>query len=190
LVGAFNAEMGLEAPDPDMLAAVGGARITTPSGMVLDGSLDAIESPPVSSPMQDSDNDGHVNEIPVSIVDHEEFYLLHYFKAGIGRQSTESTLGRIVFNQIGCTSCHQANLTIDRDRRVADLETNYDAAQGNPFNHMFTTAVPKFVAVDDRSTDRSDLVLLDGQTLETIATVHVPARVPHGFHGNWVPTGS
>jgi carotenoid cleavage dioxygenase len=44
--------------------------------------------------------------------------------------------------------------------------------------------------VYDRSTDRSDLVLLDGQTLETIATVHLPARVPHGFHGNWVPTGS
>jgi CxxC motif-containing protein (DUF1111 family) len=119
--------------------------------MVLDGALDAIESPPVSSPMQDSDNDGHVNEIPTSIVDHEEFYLLHYFKAGIGRQTTESTLGRIVFNQIGCTSCHQANLTIDRDRRVADLETNYDAAQGNPFNHMFATAVPKLVAVDDLS---------------------------------------
>ncbi len=44
--------------------------------------------------------------------------------------------------------------------------------------------------VYDRSTDRSDLVLIDGQTLETIATVHLPARVPHGFHGNWVPTGS
>ncbi|AKU17969.1 carotenoid oxygenase family protein [Luteipulveratus mongoliensis] len=39
-----------------------------------------------------------------------------------------------------------------------------------------------------RSTDRSDLALLDAATLETIATVHVPARVPHGFHGNWVPT--
>jgi carotenoid cleavage dioxygenase len=42
--------------------------------------------------------------------------------------------------------------------------------------------------VYDRSTDRSDLALLDGQTLETVATVHLPARVPHGFHGNWVPT--
>ncbi|HET6734913.1 carotenoid oxygenase family protein [Mycobacterium sp.] len=42
--------------------------------------------------------------------------------------------------------------------------------------------------VYDRSADRSDLVLLDGQTLETVATVHLPARVPHGFHGNWVPT--
>ena len=44
--------------------------------------------------------------------------------------------------------------------------------------------------VYDRSTDRSDLVLLDGQTLETVATVHLPVRVPHGFHGNWVPTAS
>jgi carotenoid cleavage dioxygenase len=43
--------------------------------------------------------------------------------------------------------------------------------------------------VYDRSTDRSDLVLLDGQTLETVATVHLPVRVPHGFHGNWVPSG-
>lgn len=42
--------------------------------------------------------------------------------------------------------------------------------------------------VYDKSTDRSDLVLLDGQTMETVATVHLPARVPHGFHGNWVPT--
>jgi carotenoid cleavage oxygenase len=41
--------------------------------------------------------------------------------------------------------------------------------------------------VYNRSTDRSDLVLLDGQTLETVATVHLPARVPHGLHGNWVP---
>lgn len=38
-----------------------------------------------------------------------------------------------------------------------------------------------------RADDRSDLVLLDGRTLETVATVHVPVRVPHGFHGNRVP---
>jgi carotenoid cleavage dioxygenase len=42
--------------------------------------------------------------------------------------------------------------------------------------------------VYSRSTDRSDLVLLDAQTMETVATVHLPVRVPHGFHGNWVPT--
>jgi carotenoid cleavage dioxygenase len=43
--------------------------------------------------------------------------------------------------------------------------------------------------VYDRSSDRSDLVVLDAQTLEAVATVHLPARVPHGFHGNWVPSG-
>ncbi|BBZ12674.1 carotenoid oxygenase family protein [Mycobacterium branderi] len=43
--------------------------------------------------------------------------------------------------------------------------------------------------VYDRTTDRSDLVLLDAQTLEPIATVHLPARIPNGFHGNWVPAG-
>jgi carotenoid cleavage dioxygenase len=41
--------------------------------------------------------------------------------------------------------------------------------------------------VYDRGADRSDLVLLDAQTLDTVATVHLPARVPNGFHGNWVP---
>lgn len=34
---------------------------------------------------------------------------------------------------------------------------------------------------------RSDLVLLDAATLETAATVHLPVRVPHGCHGNWIP---
>jgi len=36
---------------------------------------------------------------------------------------------------------------------------------------------------------RSDLVLLDAGSLETVAEVHLPQRVPTGFHGNWVPTG-
>ncbi|MGB5112725.1 MAG: carotenoid oxygenase family protein [Mycobacterium sp.] len=40
--------------------------------------------------------------------------------------------------------------------------------------------------VYDRATDRSDLVLLDAQTLQTVGSVHLPVRVPHGFHGNWV----
>jgi carotenoid cleavage dioxygenase len=42
--------------------------------------------------------------------------------------------------------------------------------------------------VYDTTTDRSDLVILDAQTLDSIATVHLPARVPNGFHGNWLPT--
>lgn len=42
--------------------------------------------------------------------------------------------------------------------------------------------------VFDRATDRSDLVLLDAGSLETVASAHLPARVPHGFHGSWVPS--
>jgi carotenoid cleavage dioxygenase len=42
--------------------------------------------------------------------------------------------------------------------------------------------------VYERATDRSDLLLLDSQTLETVAAVHLPVRVPAGFHGNWAPT--
>ncbi|OHU22761.1 carotenoid oxygenase [Mycobacteroides franklinii] len=38
--------------------------------------------------------------------------------------------------------------------------------------------------------DRSDLVLLDAATLHVVGTVHLPARVPNGFHGNWMPTQS
>jgi carotenoid cleavage dioxygenase len=41
--------------------------------------------------------------------------------------------------------------------------------------------------VHDAHTDRSDLLLLDAQTLDTVATIHLPVRVPGGFHGNWLP---
>jgi carotenoid cleavage dioxygenase len=38
-----------------------------------------------------------------------------------------------------------------------------------------------------RGQDEGQLVLLDAQTLESVATVHLPQRVPMGFHGNWAP---
>lgn len=44
--------------------------------------------------------------------------------------------------------------------------------------------------VFDQSTNTSDLVLLDAETLEDVAAVHLPARVPVGFHGSWNPTAS
>jgi carotenoid cleavage oxygenase len=36
-----------------------------------------------------------------------------------------------------------------------------------------------------RERDEGQLLLLDAQTLESVATVHLPQRVPMGFHGNW-----
>ncbi len=139
LVGALNAEMGMESPDIDMINAQTGP-VTTPSGMVLDGTVDFVENAPVQSPTQDSDLDGVVNEVPVSIVDFMEFYLLNYFKPATGKPSQEANLGRILFTTIGCNGCHVQNLTIDSDRRVADVETVYNPALCNPFNNLFATA--------------------------------------------------
>ncbi|WP_137294817.1 carotenoid oxygenase family protein [Nocardioides dongxiaopingii] len=41
--------------------------------------------------------------------------------------------------------------------------------------------------VHDLARGLSDLVLLDAGTLEDVATVHLPGRVPAGFHGSWAP---
>ena len=46
--------------------------------------------------------------------------------------------------------------------------------------------------VHDAATDRSELTVIDGTDWlgEPVATVHLPVRVPLGFHGNWVPTST
>src|SRR5215470_13825408 len=118
LVGAFRNEMGLEGADLDMLAASSGGRVVTPSGMVLDGSTDAIEAPPLSNPGADPDGDGVTNELPTSLIDHMEFYLLHYFKPALYKQTEATRRGRRTFNKIGCASCHIPDLLIEHDRRV------------------------------------------------------------------------
>lgn len=150
VVGALNAEMGLESPDPDLLAASAGADVTTPSGMQLTGSLDQIEAPPVAFPTQDSDGDGVVNEIDPAVVDHFEFYLLNYFKPAIARETRETRHGKHVFQEAGCTVCHVPDLVIDHDRRVADVETRDDPVQSNGmFNSFFAIASARFNVVDD-----------------------------------------
>ena len=137
VVDELKAEMGLEAPDTDLLTASRGGRVVTPSGMVLDGRLDDIDAPPVSTPAQDGDGDGKTNEIPLAIVDYFESYLLNSFEPAIGQVSTEAQLGRAIFTQIGCSSCHIPNLPIDVDRRIVDVDTSFDAVNGGPFNELF-----------------------------------------------------
>ena len=143
-VGGLHNEMGLEASsDPDILAASRGQRVITPSGMVLDGSQDKIDPPP--PPDQENGN-----EVDPAIVDYLEFYLLNYFKPAHDAQDGTTDHGRRVFNRIGCGSCHVANLTIDHDRRVADVETVYDSTHGI-FNSLFATAKTLFYTQDDGS---------------------------------------
>jgi hypothetical protein len=150
VVGAWNAEMGLQAADPELMMAHNGARITTPSGMVLDGAKDQIEAPPASAAGEDPDGDGISNEIPTSIVDFMEFYLLNYFKPAIYEQTPAVTAGRVKFREVGCVQCHMPDLQINRDRRVADLETVYNPVDGI-FNNLFGTASALFVPRDDAS---------------------------------------
>lgn len=144
IVGALNAEMGLQALDPDLATASAGGRVVTPSGMVLDGSLDKVEAPP------GPDQITNAYEIDVALVDHLEFYLLNYFKPGTYQQDASAQHGLKVFNQLGCSSCHVQNLTINRDRRVADINTVYDPVKGI-FNTLFAAAVPLFHTVNDGS---------------------------------------
>jgi hypothetical protein len=165
LVGAFNAEMGLQSDDPDLRnAAINRQRVVTPAGMVLDGTIDAIEGPPVTGNNGlDPDGDGIANEMPVSLVDFEEFYLLNYFKPAVSvspDRAADVNTGRTVFTNVGCTSCHIASLTINADRRVADVDTvfsDFNAASpttsGNPLNRLFATAIPKIVTIDDPSSE-------------------------------------
>lgn len=136
-VAALKDEMGLEAVDPDLLSAHSGGRVVTPSGLVLDGKLDTIKGPPVASPTEDGDGDGIVNEIPTSIVDFMEFYLLNYFSPATYQDTARGRDGLAVFNSTGCQGCHMQNLQIEHDRRVADVSTQFDAANGI-FNEMFS----------------------------------------------------
>jgi cytochrome c553 len=150
IVGAWNAEMGLQAVDPELATAHEGGRFTTPSGMVLDGAKDQIETPPATTNFQDPDSDGVANEIPTSIVDFMEFYLLNYFKPATYEQTAGVATGRQKFQQAGCAHCHIPDLQINRDRRVADLETVYDRENGI-FNNLFGTASALFSLSDDGS---------------------------------------
>ena len=150
IVGAWSAEMGLQSVDPELATAHNGGRFTTPSGMVLDGAKDKIEKPPVTAPLEDGDGDGVSNEIPTSIVDFMEFYLLNYFKPAIYEQNERVISGRQKFQEIGCAQCHIPDLQLNRDRRIADLETIYDTENGI-FNRLFGTAAGLFTQHDDGS---------------------------------------
>jgi hypothetical protein len=80
VVGAMQKEVGIEINDPDLAKASKGGRVMTPSGMVLDGRLDKIRHPP---PGEDS---GQYEADPAVV--HLVFYLLNYFKPGLGKHST------------------------------------------------------------------------------------------------------
>ncbi|HKU89853.1 MAG TPA: di-heme oxidoredictase family protein [Steroidobacteraceae bacterium] len=150
VVGAFNDEMGLQAVDLLTAQANGGARVTTPTGMVLNGATDVVKRSPVSTAQDDADQDGVVNELPQSLVDFMEFYLFNYFKPGQYQHTNNGQLGQNMLNQIGCTACHIPNMVVNRDRRIADVETRFDPQRGI-FNQLFAVASLQVSENDDGS---------------------------------------
>ena len=180
IVAALHNEMGLEASsDPDLLVANAGGRVVTPSGMVLDGSKDKINARPAPDPENG-------NEVDAATVDHLEFYLLNYFKPGHAEQTAQTDAGRRVFNKIGCASCHIADLTINHDRRVADVETSYDTTRG-VFNSLYATAGALIQDIND-GTGYPDLKLPLGNSfvVKDIFTDFKRHDVgPYFYERNW-----
>ena len=85
-----------------------------------------------------------------------------------------------------------------------DVLRRHDLHQGTATEHTFAPGhipgeavfVPAELGegwlltyVYDAAEDRSDLMVFDAGNLaaEPVATVHLPQRVPAGFHGNWLP---
>ena len=154
IIGAFRAEMGLESSDPILCAVTepgATAAQSSPAGFFYDPTFDTFERPPVCDANADGDADGHVNEIDTAVVDHLEWYLLNYFKPGTDRQTRRAGAGKRVMEQAGCTSCHSAQMQVDRDRRVADVETVYDPRRGL-FNRLFATVSERFQVEADGDT--------------------------------------
>jgi hypothetical protein len=148
---AVLGEMGMEVPDPVLCNATDPNNPETtvsPAGFVFNPELDDIERPPVCDPNADGDGDGVTNEVDPALVDHMEFYLLNYFKPGRYEVTARAQQGEQLMDSIGCTGCHTQDLTIDNDRRVADVETAYDPANGI-FNDMFASASTLFHTEDD-----------------------------------------
>jgi Di-haem oxidoreductase, putative peroxidase len=151
-VGAFKDEMGLEAVDALLCAAsdpVHPVKTVSVTGFVFDPALDKIKRPPTCSKTEDNDGDGVANEIDVALIDYMEFYLLNYFKPGTGELSKNTEKrGVKLLERTGCTVCHIQNLTINRDLRIADVETEFDPQRGI-FNRLFARATTLFTAVND-----------------------------------------
>jgi hypothetical protein len=151
IIGAFKAEMGLEVPDPILCAVTDPEKpqpAVSPAGFVYEPDQDTFERPPLCDPSQDGDGDGVVNEIDPALLDHMEFYLLNYFKPGQYEVTAQVRRGLKSLEEIGCTQCHVQNLTLDHDRRIADVETRFDPKQGL-YNRLYATATPLFDVLED-----------------------------------------
>ena len=99
---------------------------------------------------------------------------------------------------IGQPNIHGATIKLDVENGTTEAH-EYGVGRGG--------AEPLFVPKDgetaedagwilsvvyDATTDQSELCILDAQDITgpEVARIHLPQRVPFGFHGNWVPDSS
>lgn len=98
---------------------------------------------------------------------------------------------------------------IDRLESIEDAQASlirYDLTNGTTTEHRLGVGhvagefspVPRSENADeadgvligyefDRSTHLSNLLIIDAQSMEKLATVHLPGRIPFQFHGSWMP---
>ena len=146
IIGALKDEMGMQAWDPVLCSVTDPNNpqdATSPAGFNYTTDQDKFERPPVCDQFSDADADGVAGEINPALIDHMEFYLLNYFKPATYKSTDLTRLGRTLMDTAKCTSCHVPDLTIDSDRRVADVETAYDPEKGI-FNELFAVASTRF----------------------------------------------
>jgi carotenoid cleavage dioxygenase-like enzyme len=104
---------------------------------------------------------------------------------------------------------HDIVYTVDTgsDGLTYELLRKYDLKTGKSTEHVFDNGMAsEFVHIApegssgeedgwligfvyDRTRNASDLLILDAQKIESkpVARIMLPARVPQGFHGNWMP---
>ena len=93
----------------------------------------------------------------------------------------------------------QATKLVKYDLQTGACET-HDCGTGSPGEAVFVPETDGagedegwvLTLVYEAGRDASDLVVLDARDFAAgpVATVRLPARVPFGFHGNWVPDAS
>ena len=102
------------------------------------------------------------------------------YTAGIGKAFTQDTL-----------------IKVDLDTKSVEART--DTARYGYGEPVFIPRASATAEDDgyvmalriDAETHTSDLAVFDAQAItdEPVAVVHVPVRIPNGFHGNWIPDG-
>jgi photosystem II stability/assembly factor-like uncharacterized protein len=89
--------------------------------------------------LDDPDGDGVINEITEGDADLAEWYMLNAPAPGVGRQTAQTSKGRVAFQTFGCAACHTPDWVLepadpnapdpyrryDGDRRFFDLSVHY-----------------------------------------------------------------